>query len=103
LPEARAIGGGIPARDKHNHRRIGNAGNLLGHYEPIEARQLDIEKNDAWAKRGNGRECLGSVGGLTEDFEALGLQKRAGGISESLVIVDYDDGRTHPPIVACAP
>jgi hypothetical protein len=75
---------------------------LLRFVEPIGARHLDIEQDDFWSKRRSGSEGLGSIRRLTDDFETLGLEKRAGGSTKILVIVDYKGGRTHTPTVACA-
>ena len=61
---------------------------------------MDIEKNDVRAKRNDSGESRVSVSCLTHDFETLGFEKGACRVPEVLVIVNYEHGRAHVPIVA---
>ena len=53
--EAGTIGCRITAGDEHDRRRIRRRGEVLGHGEPIQIRQLDVEQDD---RRAAGRRRL---------------------------------------------
>ena len=67
----------------------------VGHGEPVEIRQLDVEQHDVGAQPLHFVERVVSAGSLADNVETFRLQQRAGSIAERLMVVNNQHGRAH--------
>src|SRR4051794_16595507 len=58
----------VKRRDKNNGWKFFNT-NRFDNIEPSHFRHLNIEKNEVWRKRLNGRDCLSTVDALPGNFK----------------------------------
>ena len=93
--ETGPVGRRITAGDQHDGGRIRGSGELLGHGEPIQIRQLDVEQDNLGPQDGDSTHRLRSIGRFTDDVEALGLEQRSGRGSEGRMVVDDEHRWTH--------
>lgn len=83
--------------------RTGQAGELLGHCEPVQVGQPDIEHDGAGAQLLNSGNSVGSGGGLADHLESVGFQQCACRDPELAMVVHDQHGWPHKPIVTCHP
>ena len=73
---ARAVRGGVSARDQHDPRWIRRGREPLGDREPVEVGQLDVEQNHVRPQPVDGGERPDSIGRLADDGESFRLEQR---------------------------
>jgi hypothetical protein len=85
----------VAARDEDDGGRAVEGRDALGHGEPVEVGQVDVEQHDVRAEAAGLVDAALAVRGLADHVVALRLQEHARRRPEGRVVVDDEDGRGH--------
>jgi hypothetical protein len=84
-----------PAGDENHRNRWVERQEPPRHVEAERVRQLHVEKDHLGTKLHPGGHRGGTVVGLSDHVEALGLQQQSSEAAEGLMVVDDQSGRCH--------
>ena len=76
---------------------------MVGHDEPVDVGQLNVNQDDVGPSVPCLGDGLGPVTSLTDDDESFRLQHGPGGTAEVFMVVDDQHRRPHAPIMADDP
>ena len=87
--------GRIPTGDQHDRWRIRDGSQLFRDCQPVEIWELDVEQNDLRPQPGDCPQRARSIGRLTDDIEAFGLEQCCSRGPKGWMVVDDEHRWAH--------
>ena len=82
-------------RDDHDRQRLVHAAQPAQHFEPVDARHLDVEEDEVRATRARRPSGLPGPDPASEDLVALVFENHPHRVADGRLVVDDEDAGLH--------